>query len=667
MLTFPHRRNTAGRRRVARAVALALPLLLASTAQAQLDGLPRRQPEGGVKFALRIEVPHSHLGIGDGRRELCEGKLGFHKPGVDGDPKTKEPDLDYQVATDLLLRDDTGRVIDPPTMTFRLDRSGAPIGGAEDLSGAEIPRDLRYRLVASSDFALVPLRMLFRHEMPSGSGGHALKDATGDGFAVRFAERFAGVETVSITSTMRYEATVIRTFQPSGFELIDHLLTFEDERDQTVLAAFCIRMLVHPTRTARDGSRPPAGVFHLSLIKAYQLDWLKETPVLPPALWAPHLERWFGRLADQLFDRIGKEAIGDPSGSPSAVAMRALRILDTRSFARLSGSASTTALAAIAPQLVDLPIAFNPAPLLTAGEKAVDPTARLLLAAGAAAAGSRTPELLRLCRIGVHSRDPATAQAAFLLARRLADPALNAAVGDALRSDLADDTLIAGLLALGAAGGDGALTAISRILANPASDRVKSAAFRALADTGDPAALPLFDDQNARCGSICPDTGRFEVWITRPDKATLALTDIHTLATAARAGDVDGVLTWLDDNLVGQDTNDAGRIALLDAGEEWLTRLGALVPALADRLEDHPHSKLARRVVRASGRERLPDILRDLSAAKDKDDMLLIARLAGCTGDPRAREQLLRMQESEDLAEFEAGSEGIDLMEDQQQ
>ena len=649
-----------------RAPLLCLAALLAATppASGQLDGLPRRQPESSIKHMVKIDVAWSRLGFGDGRRETYEGKVAFHKPEADGDPETKEHDHDYHVVSDIWLRDGDGRMVEPAgDLRFRVDKTGAPIGGPETPRSLEEAGELTRRLVASTDFCLIPLRMLFRHEMPSGRGNRATLEARGDGHRVHWSERFGGVETISRTSTMRYESVVTRTFEPSGYRLVDHALTFEDERDDTVLASFAIRMVTHPTMTTPGGDRPPGGVFHIAFVRVFQLDWLKESPIFNLTIWDSHVDKWYGRLADQLFDDIENEAFGDPSDSPSAFALRALGILEPRTVGRIVGRATPRSLAVIAPHLVDHALPYHPEGFLDGLDIALDPRQRLRLAAAAAAAGHHGERITDLARVGLASGDPAVRLDAFRLARSLRDPTLNDAVTAGLAKTSRDDVLVEGLLALGAAGGAGSVEGVTSVLVNPTSDRVKAAAFRALADTGEAGAAELIDDANARAGAISPETGRFELWIDRPDEAIDALLDVHRFAAAARANDVDTVLSWLGNALRDEKTNQPDKILRLDTAREWLPRLASIVPILADSLEGHSDSELARLVVRSSGRERVEEILDDLRKAETKADKMMLARLVGATKDPRARDVLVAMQDSEDLEDFEAGAEGLDMME----
>ncbi|MBI4881528.1 MAG: hypothetical protein HY812_17970 [Planctomycetes bacterium] len=587
---------------------------------------PHKQPKDGVAFGVRIRVPWSTFELGKGRDEEFAGKLKCWKP--EGEK--------YLVATDFALRDGAGRALAlPEEISFCRNKEGDAQGGAEFLPGSAVPREQRYRLVASSDFALVPLRMLFPHEMPTSRGGApAAREIDHEDFHVAFEEKFGGVDMVSITPLRTYAGRTVRTFRPSGFQLIDYTLTWEDERDQTVMAAFGLRLLVHPTRPLPSGEEAPAGLFHCAIIEVEQLDWRRESPVIAAEEWERRLPKWRDRLGDQLFDAIAREAVGDPFNSPAVLALRIMRALDEDSLNRLVSTADARRLAPLAPLLVDLPLAFDPARLLEAREKTVDPVERLLLAAAAAAAGSVPAGVLAEAEIALHSRQ-------------------------ALEQCTRDDERIEALRALAACGGAEARTAIEEVLMAGAAERVRAAALLALARLGDPADEALLDDAEARFGAPNPATGIFELLLADPVQAGDALLKVNRLAALAAGGEVAEVLRSCDAALKGAGSSAPPERALAAAVADWLAEMGPLVPSLAEHIGDRGLCAVARRVAHAAGRSVVPDLLRRLQAARGPE-RLALARLAGATRDPRVRAPLDKLRDSKDLAEIEAGDAGWD-------
>lgn len=629
-------------------------ITLPAATAAEFKDVPNRHPEGGVKFEVTVEVPWSTLGYGDGRRESFDGRVALYPP--------DEKDLrNFRVVSEFYVNDGDGKEISVPETRITLDKEGDPAAAVESLA-AGIPREDRYRLFATSDIALVPLRMVFRHEMPTGRGGTADKVKDIGDFRVTWSERFLGVERVSATMLQKFESRIERTHKPSGLRILDYTLTFEDERDDTVLASFGVRMFVDPSRAMPDGRAAPAGVHHISVIKCYQLDWRQERTVIGENMWEPLLERWFSRLSDQLFFALDLEGIGDPYQSPSAFALRALHVFDASSVGRLTSTGSTKTLAAISPQLVEAPLAFDPAHFAKAYRESADPVTRLLLAAGAAAAGGATEEYLRAADVGLHSKSTTVQRAAAKLARALADPKLIPALTSTLSAAGAEDVQIQAALALGTIGGEQAVAVLIEQLGRDGDDRVRAAACRAIADSGTPNSDTYLTGEKTRFGATSPDTGLFEVVIEDPSAASQALAELARLANAARSSDKEVLMDLLTTSLRNEYSDQPDKIALGDSAREWLVRLPKFVPLLEEEVTDPRRKKIARRIAAASGRGAIPELIARLRAAKTTEEKTRAAVLLGCTKDPRAREFLSRMQNSDAIEDFEAAAEGLSAL-----
>ncbi len=632
---------------------------LAPLLRAEQPEPPRKQPKDGVAFGVRIRVPWSTFELGKGRDEEFAGEMKCWKP--EGEDR-------YVVATDLALRDGEGRTLAlPQDISFSRNKEGDALGGAEFLPGSAVPRDQRYRLVASSDFALVPLRLLFPHEMPTSRGGApATREIDHEDFHVAFEEKFGGVDMVSITPLRTYAGRTVRTFRPSGFQLIDYTFTWEDERDNTVMAAFGLRLLVHPTRPLPSDQDAPAGLFHCAIVEVEQLDWRRESPVIEAEEWEQRQSRWRERLGEQLFDAIAREAVGDPFNCPAVVALRIMRALDEDSLHRLASTADPRRLAPLAPLLMDLPLAFDPARLLQAREKTFDPVERLLLAAAATSAGSAPASVLAEAEIALHSRHSGTLRAAFRLVRALRAPRLVPLVAAALQQCSRDDDRIEALRALAACGGPEARAAIEDVLVAGAAERLRAAALLALARLGDPADEALLDDAEARFGAVDPATGIFELQLADPSQAGGALLKVNRLGVQATGDDVAAILRAFASALAGAGSSSPPERALAAVAADWLVELGPLVPRLADHLGDRSLGTVARRIAHAAGRSVVPELLRRLREARGPE-RLALARLAGATRDPRVRAPLDKLRDSEDLQEIEAGDAGWDELHREEQ
>jgi len=278
---------------IARASVL-LSMLLCGAAEAQITKPQQRKPEFAGAAEFLIAVPWTTLELGDGRNETFTGKMIYWK----------QSGPTYTARTDLRLEDGNGRIVDlSEDFHFRLSKEGDAGGDAVELLSSTIPRELSHRLVDTSDFALVPLRLLFPHKMPTSTGRRdAVKEINHEDYHVEYTEKYNGVTQVSRTRLHKYLSRTVRTFRPSGFQLIDYTLTFEDQRDDTIMAGFGIRMLVHPTLPLPNGDPAPCGVFHIAVIKAFQLDWLKLRSVINEKEWDNRFPEWKNStLGEHLF------------------------------------------------------------------------------------------------------------------------------------------------------------------------------------------------------------------------------------------------------------------------------------------------------------------------------------------------------------------------------
>lgn len=635
-----------------------IPLLLLSSgglahAHAQEVGPKGRQMDDSVGFLVRIEIPWTTYSLGDGRDETFTGLLKCW-PG-------EGPHM--QAATSIQLRNGRGRLMDvPEQILFRLNDKNIAYGAAEDLSGPDLPEELTHRLLAKSDFALIPLRMLYPQEISTSSGGRAATDVIDhESYHAFFQQKFTGVERISRTPLRSYTCRTVRTFRPSGFQLIDYIQTFEDERDMTVMASFAIRMLVHPDRSLSGDQRPPGGVFHISLIRAYQLDWLKEVPVISTEEWERRFDKWTGRLGDQLFLAAAEEGIGDPFDSSAAVALRVMGVLRESALHRLASTADPKPLAILASQLAELPLAYDPARFAEARNKSADPVTRLLLGTALAAAGGADEELVHEARLALHSTDGRTLRAAFLLARSLADPRLAAATGAATRACSREEDQILGLRALGAMGGADAAASIREVLGSATSARMRAAGLRALADLGDPALLAAIDDSDLSFGAVHPETGQFEMAITDADAARQALEQIARIAAAARRGAAEPLLEALDEALEAPDPNDPAALGLHHAAREWLVRCGSSVKGLGPLLGDRVYADAAYLVAHGSGRLVAGELVQQYRET-DASGRVELGRLLGATRDPRAQEFLQTLRDSDDDTDLEAAAAGFEAL-----
>ena len=630
---------------------LAAWLLSGTAAVGQQLGPPGRRPEGGVAYYVEIAVPWTSLELGDGRDERYQGRLKFWE---------SEGPL-YAAATNLVLRNGRGEQVSQPSeLTFRLNDKGDAFGGGEALSGGALPPELGYRLISQTDFALLPLRMLFPHKMPTALGsGPAFRAIEHEQYRVQFEQRFSGVEMISRTPLRSYASRTARTFLPSGFELVDYTLTYEDDRDDTVMAGFGIRMLVQHDRPLRDGRPAPSGVHHLSLLRTHQLDWMRETTVIPVRDWNEKYNKWWERLPDQLFAALSEDALGDPFGSPVAFALRALRLLDEPTLHRLASQANARTLSALAPHLIDLPLTYDPSRFQAAWEASLDPVRRLLLASAVAATGEWQPRFVTEAEIALHSRDASTLRAALLLSKMLRRPILNPALAKVVSGTAPEELRILALQALGAAGGQDATDAILAGLDHAPSQRLRAASLKALADLGDDSLETFFDDPAACFGANDPLTGQFELLVEDSQRAGELLYQLSRLARAVRTGATLDALTAFEKAFAGEDSDVPDGMAW--AAAEWSCFTGHLSRDLGRQLEDPRFGRLARRLVHAAGRTSAGALLKELNQARGTE-LSELAVLLGTTKDPRARAALLSLRNSEDEQQSVAGDDGFEAL-----
>jgi hypothetical protein len=621
-------------------------LLVASTAATatadEWDALPVRKPEFGQKMTVSVEELVNEI------TPLIKVApfsfdLAYWKPS--------------ELATEFKLA--STRYIDgkpaPGDREFATTKEYDPLGDKVMIASVPDP-ELLARAVDNSDFALVPLRVLLRHQMQASSGSGAEKEHSGPGFHVKWSERFAGVRTLSMTPLQLTRGKSVRTFAPSGFRLIDHYMTFEDARDNSMMGAFCVRVLWHPNRVGENGVRPANGVFFAAKLKLVQIDWLKEGEIIPEKYWEAEEEDWKELLAEDLFDSFGAEALGDPFDSPSALAMRAMHPLTPAIVHRIANRTDPRLLAALAPVLLDEPVSYDPARFDAAYGKAVDPVQRLLLGAAAGAAGAKQrAQYVADCSIALHSERPTTLRAAFMLARVLGDAELAPSLATAVKRAPPAEAAI-GALALGANASPAAREALLELTTSAPHALVKSAAIRGLADFGDAQDADRLS-RESELAALDPATGELRVMLTG-SKAGGALVEIHELAIAAKSGDVAKALTRIQSLAGGLTSTDMAIRTAGRAARDWYCRLASVVPALDGSKLEGSEGPAIRRIAMGSGRRVIPQLLAALKQAQgaQKKD---VARIVGATKDPRVKETLQQLSDADADEENEAGSAGL--------
>lgn len=633
-------------------VLLAASTLCASPvlARAADPAKPERKPKDAASMHVTVLVPYSALELGSGRGEVFSGKLHYWP--------NQGPT--WVLLTDLGLKDASGRTLAPQTgLTFRLSKEKDAVGALVELSGiGDLPK-LGTRIIHDSDLALLPLRALVPNVMPSGSGrSAAVKEINHEHYHLAITEKYLGAEQISMTPLHRNFTRSVRTLRPSGLQIIDYILSYEDERDASIMASYAVRMFVHPTATLSDGTRPPAGVFHIEYVHAYQLDWLKETAVIDSPEWVRRNSKWIETLADQLFLGMADEGIGDPFDSPSAFALRALRVLSENVLARLVNidDGHPKLLAQLAPQLIDLPLSFAPTRFVEAHGKTEDPAQRLLLAAAAVMAGTTDDALRRECEIALYAKDDTVRRAALILARALRAETLVIALERIASTATLDDDRAAAFLTLGAIGTPEAVTSIEQALKATTSDRARAAGLRALADAGVEGFVERYEP-NVKFGAMNPSTGQFDVLLTEAKQAGDALTQWAEFSRTLKGDNVGAMLSALKKVMVGESSTDRVKAALGRGLRDRLGQLGPWLLRVGDFVEDDEFGATVRRMARACGREVIPEILERLGAANG-EERLALAKLAGATRDPRAMavfEQLADSESDEDVEVADAG------------
>lgn len=603
--------------------------------------LPQRKPEFGQKMNVTVEILANEIDPALGTKPF-EFDLAYWRGG--------ELETQYKFATTRAI----GGKPAPGDREFSLTKEYDPLGGRVSI-GASPDAELLARVIDTSDLALTPLRCLVRHRMPSSSGGPAEKEMSGSGFHARWSERFAGVKQISITPLQITRGRTVRTIAPSGYRLIDHFLTYEDARDDSIMAAFCVRVLWRPIPNAEAGAAPPSGVYFAAILRMTQIDWLKEGEVIPADAWENEEDVWREMLAEDLFDSIGAESIGSSFDSPSAFVLRAMNLLTPPILHRVASRTDPKLLAAIAPIVVDQSVSFDPSRFDKAYEKAVDPVQRLLLGAAAAAGGSRSIAAYRAdAAIALHSARPDTLRAAFTLARALGDAELATAVGAAI--DRAPASVGAlGLLALGAIDAPVARERLLQSIADTDPLR-RAAALRGLADFGDATDASTLVAAT-ELGAIDYASGEFRILLTG-SKAGGALAEIHELAVAARAGDLAKATTRLQGLSNGLFATDVGARAAALAAVDWFCRLPNFVARLDAAKLDGSDGSTLRRIAMGSGRRVIPQLLSALAKAEGAEKKSL-ARIVGATKDPRVKEPLQALSDADSEADSEAGSAGL--------
>jgi hypothetical protein len=604
-------------------------------------GLPARRPEFGVKFqfTLRPLVDSTGtLAVG----EVESGQFAVVRP--------TEFAEELQLTTTYQARLAGGARGDAVgSRLLRITKDRDAIGGALP---EDVPADVLRRLLDESDVALLPLRLVTRHKMPSSTGSApAIKEVAGASFHTLYSERFAGLETVSRTTLQKFRGRTVRTFRPSGYRLVDHFLTYEDTSDDTIMAAYGVRVLQHPKRAG-------TGIVFATRITVSQIDWLREKPIIDEEYWEEQEERFAEILAEDLYESISGEGIGDPFGSPSAAMLRQLHLLTPTVLTRITSRVDAKSLAAIAPIVVDQPVAYDGSRFDEAFDKAVDPAARLLLAAAATAAAGdpkRRTAYLADATIALHSQDAGILRAAFLLARTLADPSLVAPLAAAIAR--AEEPLAAhGALALGAIGGEAAVAALKTIAAARDKPLLAAAATRGLADTGEPAVEAIVGTATTLAAL---DVGSGDVVIVDEGaRVGPTLVELTQLAGCLRTGKGDDAFRRFVSLQAARGAKDRAARAPAIASAILATRFVSVVDAFDPDLLGGTDAPLLRRVVSGSGRACVPALLARLRR-EEGEAKIEFAKLVGATRDPRVRDFLREMSDSEDEAASDAGSAGL--------
>ena len=402
------------------AFALMLALVAAAPAVAQKERPKRRPAEGGY-LGVRLTILHSEL---DGiATDDTNGSVWFV-------PTTGK---DFEGGADLAVATGSGDV-DLPDFDIKLDADYDAFGAEEPANGP-LDTDLVLRALSSSDLSLIPIRLLIPHRMTyDGNSREATKEIQCTGATVEMGETKLGTRRFEGIPHDVYFTTIVRRFQPSGYQIHDYVVTAEDKDEGYVMAGAALRALIHPT-LGPDGGRPAeAGVLMIVRADVHQLHWLRDRSLLEQKDQEWVAQKFEQNLMNGLFAAMQREGVGDLFDSPSALTMATVGLLDERNLGRLINIEDPKPLAMIAPQIVDMGLEFDGATHLKLWKEADDPVRRLLLAAGAAAGGKKDPAFKREAKLAVQSSDRSVLRAARVLATALGDAALAAEAANKLGS-----------------------------------------------------------------------------------------------------------------------------------------------------------------------------------------------------------------------------------------
>ena len=403
-------------------------LLLLALAPAALGAdleKPTRKPDGGAYFEVAVAVPVSSLDLASGPKANYRGRLWLER--LMGKK--------FQGGTDLTVQDRSGNPVSLPEIAFQVDANLNAAGADEDLRGPLIKAALCQRAAASSGISLLPVRALLPHLMEYESRQRkALAEWQAVGATVEMRESSLGPKRLRGTMADQYFTHAIRRLQPSGYELHDFVLTCEDAKEETVMYARGLRLLVHPTLKLPDGSIPPSGIIQMLTFTAHQLEWLSDEGYLSQSERSSLDSKYEDGLVNALFEAIDGEGVGNPFESPAAFALASSGLLHERTVKRMVALKNSKLLTLTAPLIVDQPFTFDTALYLTFWKTADDPAERLLLAAAAAAGGAKESAFAEEGRMALGSKDAIVLRSVLVLGKALKDTALTSAAKRALES-----------------------------------------------------------------------------------------------------------------------------------------------------------------------------------------------------------------------------------------
>lgn len=399
---------------------LLLALMSASPASASLERErpSGRRPDGAGSVNVSVKVQRSELTLAQGAE--FAGDLWYSPTGNGG----------YEGGVAMKARTRAGDVA-LPDLTFKLDAARNPFGAEETLGVPDLADAMLLRATSSSDFGLVPMRVIVPHIMEfDEDGGKAGTDevsCSGGGSTVFLSSRKSDRLQIDGIWLETYFTRSVRYYQPSGYQIHDYVLTAEAEDEDFITAAYALRVLVHPT-IQLGGRHPEGGVLLVLEIATNQRKW-PGSGLRAPTSDLKRLRANFERdLCNALFDRMKDEGVGNPFDSPAAIALRDSQLLDERTAQRLvkANKDDAKSLAILGALLVDGRFSYEPDGHLKLWRKETDPARRLLLAAGAKAGGASDPEFARELKLALHSNDPVVLRAAACLAKALGDSAAEA-------------------------------------------------------------------------------------------------------------------------------------------------------------------------------------------------------------------------------------------------